>query len=176
MKKKIDPFDYAGQICKALSKGILITAKRDGQVNPMSIGWGHIGREWNRPIFIAYVRESRYTKQMISDTWEFTVNAPLDEPDKDIIAFCGKTSGRDTDKVASLGLHLEEPNQISVPGIKEFPVTLECKVLYEAEQLRQELPPDIQERSYSLINKTGEGNHTAFWGEIVDAYIIVEDE
>ena len=27
MKKKVDAFDYAGVICKALSKGVLLTTK-----------------------------------------------------------------------------------------------------------------------------------------------------
>lgn len=171
MKQKINPFDYAGTICNALSKGILITAKRDGFVNPMTIGWGHIGREWNRPIFVAYVRDSRHSYQMICDTAEFTVNAPLGESDMEIIRFCGSRSGREVDKVKALGLHLESPNVICAPGIREFPLTLECKVLFQAEQPDKQLPADIQERFY----RSGDGNHIAFWGEIVDAYIITED-
>ena len=31
----------------------------------MTIGWGGIGVEWGKPVFIAYVRESRYTKRSI---------------------------------------------------------------------------------------------------------------
>ena len=64
MKKHVDAFDYAGTVCKEMAKGILITTKLDGKVNTMTIGWGHIGIEWGKPIFIAYVRESRYTKQL----------------------------------------------------------------------------------------------------------------
>ncbi len=56
MKKQIDAFDYAGHICKAMKKGILLTTKVGDMVNTMTIGWGKIGIEWNRPVFIAYVR------------------------------------------------------------------------------------------------------------------------
>ena len=65
MKKKIEVFDYAGHICKAMKPaGILLTTAADGKVNTMTIGWGTIGVDWSRPVFIAYVRESRYTKQL----------------------------------------------------------------------------------------------------------------
>ena len=67
MKKEINAFDYAGDICKALPKGILMTTKTGDYVNTMVIGWGHIGIEWGRPIFVAYVRESRHTKQMVEE-------------------------------------------------------------------------------------------------------------
>ena len=72
MKKQVEAFDYAGQICKALPKGILMTTKHNGFVDTMVIGWGHIGIEWSRPIFVAYVRESRYTKKLLDKTGEFT--------------------------------------------------------------------------------------------------------
>ena len=77
MKQFVNPFDYAGEICKAMKKGILLTTKAHGQVNTMTIGWGTIGVQWGRPIFIAYVRDSRYTKQLLDETGEFTVNIPV---------------------------------------------------------------------------------------------------
>lgn len=38
MKKKINVFDYAGDIMKALDKGVLITTKADGKVDSMTPG------------------------------------------------------------------------------------------------------------------------------------------
>ena len=77
MKRKIDPFEYAGEICKALPAGILLTTKRGEEVNTMTIGWGHIGIEWKVPIFVAYVRESRYTKQFHADI--LVLDSPQDK-------------------------------------------------------------------------------------------------
>lgn len=74
MKKEINVFDYAGDIGKALPKGILLTTKHEDKVNTMTIGWGMVGIEWGKPIFIAYVRESRFTKQMLDQSGEFTIN------------------------------------------------------------------------------------------------------
>ena len=85
MKNIIDPFDYAGLICKEMKKGILLTTKADDKVNTMTIGWGKIGIEWGKPIFIAYVRESRYTHRMLERNGEFTVNTPMGDVDRKIL-------------------------------------------------------------------------------------------
>ena len=75
MKQNIDAFDYAGHICQAMRKGLLLTTKAKNMVNTMTIGWGKLGIEWNRPVFIAYVRETRYTKQLLEENGEFTVTS-----------------------------------------------------------------------------------------------------
>ena len=169
MKKYIEAFDYAGTICKALPRGILLTTKAGEKVNTMTIGWGTIGIEWGKPIFIAFVRDSRYTKELLDANGEFTVNVPLGEIDKKILGYCGTKSGRDTDKIADMGLTLEAPEVISVPGIRELPLTLECKVIYRQWQQENTLPAALYERYYP--GPDGD-YHTAFYGEIVSAYFI----
>ena len=173
MKKMINPFDYAGQFAEQMKKGILLTTKGEDGVNTMTIGWGTIGIEWGRPMFVAYVRESRHTRKLLDANPEFTINAFLGETDKNVIAFCGTKSGRDVDKINELGLHFEEPEVISVPGIRELPLTLECKVVYRNEQLWKGLPQAILDRYYPEINNIRD-HHIAYYGEIVSAYIIEE--
>ena len=171
MKKKIDLWEYAGHILSHVGKGILVTAKADGPANPMTIGWGSIGVEWGKPIFTAYVRPSRYTHEMIEATGEFTVNVPMGNV-KSILGFCGTKSGREVDKVAELGLTLEEPMNISVPGIRELPLTLECKVIYKQDQAMSNLRDDLWAKYY---DQTDSGDfHTAYYAEIVSAYLIEE--
>lgn len=177
MKQKIDVWDYAGKIISAMPQGILVTTKVNDKVNTMTIGWGMLGIEWARPLFITYVRESRYTRQMLEANGEFTVNAPLGDVDKKILSFCGTKSGRDVDKIKELGLTLEEPEVISVPGIKELPLTLECRILYTQPQDPKAIPQEIIDGSYPVIKfpVTGEEKrdfHTAYYAEIVSAYII----
>ncbi len=168
MKQEVNAFDYAGEVCKALPGGILLTTKADDQVNTMTIGWGHIGIEWGKPIFVAYVRESRYTKQMLDKNGEFTVNVPLGAVDKKILGFCGTRSGLDTDKIADMNLTLEDPLTISVPGIRELPLTLECKVIYTQEQDFASIPQEIMDRYYPGTPDV----HTVYYGEITASYII----
>lgn len=172
MKKQVNAFDYAGDICKALPKGILITTKNGDFVNAMTIGWGHIGIEWSRPIFVAYVRESRHTKTMLENNGEFTINVPVGEFDRNILAVCGRKSGRDMDKIKELGLHLVESDVVSVPGIAELPLTLECKVIYKQKQDLTAIPEDIIKTYYPADNTGFQDYHYAYYGEIVNAYII----
>ena len=87
MKQKINAFDYAGQITKVLGKGVLLTTKYGDRVNTMTIGWGMLGIEWGKPVFIALVRESRYTKELLEKNGEFTVNVPYEEFDSKIISW-----------------------------------------------------------------------------------------
>ena len=170
MKKMINVFDYAGDICKAMSPGVLLTAKHNGKVNPMTIGWGTIGVEWGKALFIAFVRPSRFTHHMIEETSEFTVNVPVGSAGK-ILGYCGTKSGTDVDKIADLGLTLEEPVAISVPGIKELPLTLECRVLYKQDQVLDRIPDDLRDRYYPDREDKND-YHTAYYAEIVSAYII----
>lgn len=173
MKKQVDAFDYAGLICKAMKKGVLLTTKAGDTVNTMTIGWGKIGIEWNRPVFIAYVRETRYTKQLLEAAGEFTVNIPVGDADSRILGYCGTKSGRDTDKIADLSLTLVDSDNVQVPGIRELPLTLECKVIYKQKQDLAQLPESITDRFYPVVNEDGfRDYHIAYYGEIVNAYLI----
>lgn len=172
MKQPIDVFEYSGHIFSSMKKGILLTTASFGKVNTMTIGWGSIGIEWNRPVFIAYVRESRYTKALLEENGEFTVNIPFGEYDTKILGYCGTQSGRDCDKISDMSLSLEESNVVSVPGIKEFPLTLECKVIYKQMQDLGAIPGDILDRFYLTKEDGFRDYHIAYYGEIVDAYLI----
>ena len=173
MKQKIKVWDYAGKILEETGKGVLLTTKADGVVDTMTIGWGTLGIQWGKPIFIAFVRESRYTKALLEKNGEFTVNIPYGEYDKTILSLCGTRSGRDIDKIAELGLHLEEPETISVPGIRELPLTLECKVIYKQDQEPEAVNEENTARYYPRTPEFPDGDyHTAYYGQITAAYII----
>ena len=168
MKRNIEVWEYADRILAPVGKGVLLTTAAEGKVNTMTIGWGTLGIEWGKPIFIAFVRESRYTKELLDKNGEFTVNIPLGEFDKNILSVCGTRSGRDIDKFAHLGLTKEEPLTVSVPGIAQLPLTLECKVIYKQEQDESAINGENTARYYP-------GNrdyHTAYYGQITAAYII----
>ena len=172
MKKEVNVFDYAGVILKQMDKGILMTTAADGEQNTMVIGWGHIGIIWGKPTFCAYVRESRHTKSLVDKSGEFTVNIPLGAVDKNIIAVCGTKSGRDLDKFAQLGLETEPGITVSVPGIRQLPLTLECKVLYRQDQDPSAIDAACFDRYYTKGTRNEGDYHTLYLGEITGAYII----
>ena len=172
MKKEVNVWDYAGLIAKQMGTGILLTTAAEGETNTMVIGWGHIGIIWGRPTFCAYVRESRHTKSLLDKNGEFTVNIPLGAIDKNIIAVCGTKSGRDMDKFQELGLETEPGSTVSVPGIRQLPLTLECKVIYQQDQAPDAIDNACLERYYAKGTRNDGDYHTMYLGEITAAYII----
>ncbi|MCR5794864.1 MAG: flavin reductase family protein [Solobacterium sp.] len=176
MKRKyIDCKEYANVITKALNPGILLTTKAGGKVNTMTIGWGSIGVNWSRPVFIAYVRQSRYTHQMIDANPFFTVNVPYGEYDKAVLGFCGTKSGRDTDKISECSLTAVESEKINVPALKEFPLTLECRVIYREDEKPELMDSEIRDKLYTPSEDGTRDIHTVYYGEIVSAYILEEE-
>ena len=169
-KRRIDALAYSDEIAQALKKGVFLTTKNGDKINSMVIGWGHIGRIWERSVFVAYVRDRRYTREMLDANPEFTVNVPVNGFDRSAFAVCGTKSGRDMDKIAEAGLTPVEPEVISVPGLREFPLTLECRVIYREEQDASRLPEEIREKFYSIEPS----EHIAYFGEIKAAYVIEE--
>lgn len=58
---------------------------------------------------------------------------------------------------------------MSVPAIKEFPITLECRVTYRQLQDDDAIAPE----DFAKFYKPGYGGtHIAYVGEIVAAYIV----
>lgn len=172
MKRKIKLWEEAGYILENVGKGVLLTTAAEGKVNTMTIGWGTLGIQWGKPIFIAFVRESRYTKELLDKNPEFTVNVPYGEYDKSILGICGTRSGRDVDKIQESGLSLEESETVSVPGIRQLPLTLECKVIYRQEQDPAAISQENTARYYPKENGNNGDYHTAYYGEVTAAYII----
>jgi flavin reductase (DIM6/NTAB) family NADH-FMN oxidoreductase RutF len=177
MKKEIQVLDYANDIMKAVQSGVLLTSKAEGKVNSMTISWGTLGIEWGKLIFTVFVRENRFTKQQLDKNPEFTINVPFGDFDKKILGVCGTKSGHTVDKAKELNLTLEEPAIVSVPAIKELPLTLECKIVYKQKQEAKEITEDNNKRFYpqdvdSTFHGANKDYHTAYYGEIVSAYII----
>ena len=86
-------------------------------------------------------------------------------------------SGFNIDKVKEAGLELEDAETIKTPGIKQYPLTIECRVLYSQDQDLSRIPEDIRKRTYpqdvdGTYPMANRDFHTMYVGEIVDAYII----
>lgn len=157
--------EYSNKINEELSKGILLNTNGD-KFNSMVIAWGHLGIVWGLETFVIYVKNTRYTKSQLDKTKEFTLSIPLDtEIDKEVFNIFGTMSGRDIDKEKYVTLN--KARTINTPGIKEYPLTIECKVIYSQDQVVSNIPDNIVNSHY----KDG-SYHTMYIGKIVDAYII----
>jgi len=159
------------ELFKALPK-ILDSLKRRGlllastgkscRANVMTIGWANIGILWYRPFFIAYVRRSRYTHELLEETGDFTVNVPPEDFDN-VIEYCGTRSGRNVDKVKELGLKVEDSRAVKSPGLAASPVTLECKIVFKKDIESHDVPSHVRDRFYSK-----DDYHTCYFAEIVN--------
>lgn len=174
MQKIQTELTYAAeQIQRTLKDGILLNTQGE-KFNSMVIGWGHMGILWNLPTFIVYVRQSRYTRDVLDRTGEFSISAPVQGGlSPEVFRICGTQSGRDVDKAAAAHLTLVEPEVIRTPGILEYPLTLECRVLYRQDQVPDGMPEEIRRRFYAGGENESDF-HTAYIGQIEKAYIIRE--
>jgi len=106
---------------------VLITCKNsEGKVNVFTVGW--IGTACTKPPLITVsIRPSRLSYEYIKENGEFVINLPTKSQVR-AVDYCGVRSGRTNDKITESGFILEDSTEISVPMIKQCPVTMECRV------------------------------------------------
>jgi flavin reductase (DIM6/NTAB) family NADH-FMN oxidoreductase RutF len=164
------PADFTLRLEEAMTflhkQGAFLTVKSGDVVNAMTISWGNIGFEWNKPIFTVLVRESRYTYELIEKASEFTVSIPLSDSLKSALAYCGSKSGRDVDKFKECSLTLEPGKLVETPIISDCELHYECKIVYKQALDPAILSEEIKESSYKNGNY-----HTIYYGEIVNCYV-----
>lgn len=176
--KQIDIIEYLPVIVKELKQGILLNTTDGKKLNSMTIAWGQIGIEWGKTFFTAYIRHGRYTHKLIEQTKEFTISVPLDRKSVvKAVAYCGSHTGKNTDKLKDMNLTPVQGINVQSPAIKELPLTIECKVIYQQEQDVENIPKDILNSCYpkDIPSDNPMANrdfHTVYYGEIVNAYIL----
>ena len=177
--KQINVYEYTPKILEELGKGILLNTKSGNKINTMTIGWGQIGIEWGKLFFTAYIRHGRFTHKQIEESKEFTISVPLERTVEvaKAIGYCGYKTGKDCDKLSEAGLTVVNGIKVNSPAVKEVPLTLECKVIYQQEQDIDNIPKDALEKFYpqdvpSDNPRANRDFHTVYYGEIVNAYIV----
>lgn len=169
MKEKIDVMANATEILQALQTGVLLVTKDGAKVNAMTISWGALGIDWRHPVFKTFVRESRFTRGLLERTGVFNIAVGTGEQAKKVLGVCGSKSGRDFDKIKECGLTLEDGEVTGVPAIREFPLTLECRVVYKQQKDPMAMTKENREQFYPEEDGKCD-NHILYVGEIVAAY------
>lgn len=123
---------------------------KDGNANVMTVAWGGIACS-DPPCVSISLRKATYTYGNIIERKAFTISIPSEKYVKQADHF-GIKSGRNEDKFAVTKLTPVKSGIVDAPYIKEFPLVLECKLLF----------------THDL------GLHTQFIGEIMD--VKVEDD
>lgn len=97
-----------------------------GKPNIITVAWAGTVCT-NPPMLSISVRPDRYSYHMIEASGEFVVNLTTEALVR-ATDYCGVRSGRDVDKFKELRLTPQASRVVSVPGIAESPVNIECRV------------------------------------------------
>lgn len=165
--KDIKYNELSSEMLEQLRKGAFLTTKVDNKVNTMTIAWGGINIVWNKPVFVAYVRYSRDTYNMLEKGSEFTINVPLKNDMKKELSYCGTKSGRDIDKIKECNLQVSNARTINTPILSDCELNYECKVIYKQAMEPGMIPDEVKNKYYSTNDY-----HVIYYGEILDSYII----
>lgn len=150
---------------------MLITAGSQEQgYNTMTASWGHMGSIWGHgggtPTTCVYVRPQRYTK-VIMDREPLYTLCVFPEAYKKALGYLGSHSGRDEDKVKTVGL-----TPVFGEGYTYFAeakLVLVCKKLYRAPLLEE----GFLDRGIVEDNYPNRDFHDMYIGEIVK--VLVEE-
>ncbi len=149
----LNPFNMFG------SQWAALTAMANGKVNSMTISWGSIGELWNKHTASVYVRDSRYTKELMeaSDVFSLTF---FEDKYKNTLKYLGAASGHNEDKIksAKLSVNIEK----EVPFIDQGQFIILCKKLAAVPMPVDCLKEDIKGQFYPNGDP-----HTMYVGEII---------
>jgi len=117
---EFDPFTKIGKEWAAL------TVTDGEKTNAMTISWGSVGVMWGKNVFCCFVRDSRFSKEIIDKSEVFSVTF-FEEKYKGALKYLGAVSGRDEDKIANARFNINTNN--AVPFIDEGNLVFTCRKL-----------------------------------------------
>lgn len=113
--------------------GMALAVGTAEKMNAMTIGWGGLGTLWTltNPVVTVYIRDDRYTRELLDANELFTLTVFPEELRKRTNNYFGTHSGRATDKMKGSGLTVRFTEQ-GTPYFDEGRLTLECRKIYSA--------------------------------------------
>jgi flavin reductase (DIM6/NTAB) family NADH-FMN oxidoreductase RutF len=132
MERKKIPVDelHLNLFNSEFRRGALLIAGDQQRSNLMTVSWGFAGAMWNKPVWIAVVRPTRYSSSLLKMTKSFSVNF-LSSEYREQLALCGTRSGQNLDKWTACGFSQVAGRTIPTPSIECASLILECRVLHE---------------------------------------------
>lgn len=157
--------EYIKKAAEILPKGAFLTTADSDKVNTMTIGWGTFGFQWGIPTAEVMVRQSRFTKEILDKSMEFTLTFPLDSSMQKELGCCGQKSGRDCDKIKEFNLTTTPAKEISTPVVACKGIAFECKVIAKTEMTPEATSSDVLDKWY----KSGD-LHTIYYAKVLACY------
>lgn len=152
---EMNPFTKIGK------EWALVTAGNKSKFNTMTVSWGGVGVLWGKNVTYIFIRQSRYTKELI-DSGDFFSLSFFGEEYRSALNYCGANSGRDKDKFGEAGL--TPAFRHSIPYPDEANLVILCRKMAAV---------PITEDTFidkDLMSKWYKDNdmHTMYVGEIID--------
>jgi flavin reductase (DIM6/NTAB) family NADH-FMN oxidoreductase RutF len=118
------PFNFSGL-------KMLVTAGNDDKVNTAAAAFGGVGYLWNRRVVYIFLREKRFTRELVEKTGEFSLSFLNHDEFRGAIKYIDAVSGRDENKIAGARLNVNYDD--GIPFIDEADNVITCKLLYGKE-------------------------------------------
>lgn len=140
---------------------MLITAGKGNEINTMTASFGGFGVLFFKNVAHIYVRPERHTFGYLESNDTFSL-CFFDDSYKKELTYCGRTSGRDEDKINKCGFTVLTDND--TPYFKQSKITVICKKIY-SQDIAKECFTDIE--AYEKTYSSG-GMHRMYIGEILN--------
>ena len=139
----------------------LVSSGNKTKYNTMTVSWGGFGVLWGKNVVYIFIRDSRYSKELIDQGDFFSVSF-LDEKYTDALKYCGANSGRDGDKFAAANLTPAFKHSIPYPDEANFVIL--CEKL-AAVPITEDtfIDPSIKDKWYADNDM-----HTMYVAEVID--------
>lgn len=164
--RTVDPRLVADNPFKLMADDwMLVTAGSLQSFNTMTASWGALGELWHKKVCFCFVRPTRHTFEFMERHDMFTLSF-FDEKYRAALDFCGKVSGRNTDKAKQAGLTPTLCEQGAV-YFEEARLVFVCRKVY-ADRLDPSrfLAPEI-DRNYP-----NRDYHQMYIGEILNCLMV----
>jgi flavin reductase (DIM6/NTAB) family NADH-FMN oxidoreductase RutF len=166
-RNEVEIFEHVDKVNSLMRNGgLLLVTGDEKKPNAMTIGWGFLGTMWRKPVFVVAVRLTRYTYELIENSDSFTVCLPA-KGMEEALTLCGTKSGRDMDKLDTLGFNVKKGKTVNAPYIVECPVHYECEIIYKDQVRKGELKQEVEEDAYP-----NENWHVLYYGQVKGAYAL----
>ena len=99
---------------------------KDGKNNALVVVYA-CNCSYDPPMIMVGIVPSRYSHGIVKETGVFVANL-VPESMRRAFNYLGSHSGRDEDKLATLGLRLGEGAKVNAPLLLDCPVSIECTV------------------------------------------------
>lgn len=143
---------------------MLISAGTPSGFNTMTASWGGVGVLWNRNVSFVFIRDSRYTLEFVDQNDCYSLSFFNGGYRKEL-TYCGKTSGRDVDKIKETGLTPVFGEK--APGFEEAELVVVCKKLYKQSMNAQSF---LDRELINTFYADGDW-HEVFVGEICEVWV-----